>query len=562
MKLSDIRIGYKILGIIGVFGAASLAATIWNNYTMAQVQAKYEQIVRRDDPALLAATRMNEAAISLLAASYSLATEKCPGEDCTSALQEIKSDHDLFVKEYGRIEQYDASHAGQWHDFMQKFEAMYQDLDNRVLPQAEGSGDGHIAALMSNEYKTYVGFSREMRNLINSEEGSDGRKDNTIKKAVHDQARNSLIFSVLCILLITGISALVAFGDISRMMKRLTAQMGDIAGGRLDTDIDGLERKDELGRMANTLAVFKSSLQEAEHLRNENERVKDRAQAEQRSAQLALADRFEAQVLSIVNAVAAASTELEASAQTLTSTARDTTRQSEAVSRSADDSATGVQTVASASEEISASIAEIAGQTESSVAIIRSAESVAVRAGKTAGSLSSAATKIGDVVKLIQDIASQTNLLALNATIEAARAGEAGKGFAVVASEVKSLAAQTARATHEIVEQIADVQQATQDTVGSIGEITRAIGEISGISTAISAAVEEQLATVREIGRSTATVATATSEVSQNMAQVLQGSIETGAAAEQSLGAARELGTQAEYLNGQVNDFLRTIRAA
>ena len=562
MKLSDIRIGYKILGIIGVFGLSSLAATIWNNYTMAQVQAKYEQIVRRDDPALLAATRMNEAAISLLAASYSLATEKCPGDGCAEALEEIRGDHELFMKEYGRIERYDPTHGAQWRDFMTKFEAMYRDLDSRVLPQAQGQGDPRIAAFMSNEYRTYVNFSREMRNLINSEENSDSRKDNMIKQAVRDQARNALIFSIVCILLITGVSALIAFGDISRMMKRLTAQMSAIAGGRLDTAIDGLERKDELGSMANTLAVFKSSLKEAEILRGEADRTKADAEAGQRAAQLALADRFEAQVLGIVNAVAAASTELEASAQTLTSTARNTTRQSETMSRDAEDSAMGVQTVASASEEIGASIAEIAGQTESSVVIIRSAEAVAVRAGETAGSLSSAATKIGDVVKLIQDIASQTNLLALNATIEAARAGEAGKGFAVVASEVKSLAAQTARATHEIVEQIADVQQATQETVASIDEITRAIGEISGISTAISAAVEEQLATVREIGRSTATVAAATSNVSRNMADVLQGSIETGAAAEQSLGAARELGTQAEYLNGQVNDFLKTIRAA
>jgi methyl-accepting chemotaxis protein len=176
--------------------------------------------------------------------------------------------------------------------------------------------------------------------------------------------------------------------------------------------------------------------------------------------------------------------------------------------------------------------------------------------------LSEAATRVGNVVKLITDIAEQTNLLALNATIEAARAGEAGKGFAVVASEVKNLANQTAKATEEISAQIAGIQTATQDSVSAISGIGTTIGEISGIASAIAAAVEEQSAATQEIARNVQEAATGTSEVTSNISTVSQAAGETGAAATQVLSAAGELSSQATVLRQEFESFIHTIRAA
>ena len=275
-----------------------------------------------------------------------------------------------------------------------------------------------------------------------------------------------------------------------------------------------------------------------------------------------LAARFGATVFAVVETVAAASTELQASSETLSRTAQDTSGHAEVVARTADTSASNVQTVASASEEMSASIAEIAQQVGQSAQIARDAERKAAETNATVTTLAAAAEKIGKVVSLISDIAAQTNLLALNATIEAARAGDAGRGFAVVASEVKSLAEQTARATDEISNQIAEVQGATGAAVTAIDGIAATISEINEISAAISAAVEEQMAAVREITRNTGDVAAGTAEVSQAIGLVQEGASETGAAAEQALGAARELGQQANRLRSEVDGFLQTIRAA
>jgi methyl-accepting chemotaxis protein len=200
--------------------------------------------------------------------------------------------------------------------------------------------------------------------------------------------------------------------------------------------------------------------------------------------------------------------------------------------------------------------------------VARSSE-IAARAVDEAGrtrvtvdGLAATARKIGEVVKLISDIASQTNLLALNATIEAARAGEAGKGFAVVASEVKSLANQTAKATDEIGGQIAEMQSVTTAAVEAIKGIDRTIGEISEITVTISSAVEEQAAATREISRNTDEAAHGTQEVSHNIAEVNQAASETGAAATEILQSSGELSRQSESLRLGVEAFLGKIRAA
>ncbi len=275
-----------------------------------------------------------------------------------------------------------------------------------------------------------------------------------------------------------------------------------------------------------------------------------------------LADSFEAAIGEIVDTVSSAATELEASASTLTSTAARGQELTTMVAAASEEASTNVQSVASATEELSSSITEISRQVQESARVAGDAVSQARTTTDRVGELSAAAARIGDVVELINTIAGQTNLLALNATIEAARAGEAGRGFAVVASEVKALAEQTAKATGEIGQQIASIQTATDHSVGAIKDISHTIEKLSEISSTIAAAVEEQGAATQEISRNVQQAAAGTHQVSSNITDVQHGASETGSASAQVLAAAQSLSGDSNRLKLEVGKFLSTVRAA
>ncbi|HEX9791060.1 MAG TPA: PAS domain-containing methyl-accepting chemotaxis protein, partial [Kiloniellales bacterium] len=267
-------------------------------------------------------------------------------------------------------------------------------------------------------------------------------------------------------------------------------------------------------------------------------------------------------VSEVVDIVSSSSQELQSTAQSMASTAEETSRQSEAVAAASEEATTNVQTVASAAEEMSKSIEEIGQQVERSSSIASRAVSEADRTNVTVEGLAEAAQKIGEVVELISNIASQTNLLALNATIEAARAGDAGKGFAVVASEVKSLANQTAKATEDIAAQISGMQEATKGTVDAIKGIGKTISEISEIASGIASAVEEQSAATQEISRAVQEAASGTQEVSTNITSVNSAAVETGKSAGDVLSAAQELAKQGDVLRAEISKFLNDDKAA
>jgi methyl-accepting chemotaxis protein len=342
----------------------------------------------------------------------------------------------------------------------------------------------------------------------------------------------------------------------------IQAAMHKLAGGDMSADVAFGDRKDEIGALAGAMQTFKSSMIEAERLRAEQKETETRSAAQRRDDMSRLADDFQAKVGNIVGAVSGASVELESAARTLTKTAESTQQLSGMVTSSSQEASTNVQSVASATEELTGSVGEIARQVQESSRIAGEAVSQAQKTDARIGELSAAASRIGDVVKLITAIAEQTNLLALNATIEAARAGEAGHGFAVVAQEVKALASQTAKATDEIGTQIGAMQAATQDSVGAIKEIGETIGRIANIATTIAAAVEEQGAATQEISRNVHQAAKGTAEVVDNIGDVNRGANETGTASAQVLNSAQALARESGSLRQEVERFVQMVRAA
>ncbi len=350
---------------------------------------------------------------------------------------------------------------------------------------------------------------------------------------------------------------------ISKPVIGLCAGMRELADGNFDVVLPGLGRGDEVGDMAQAVETFKVKAEEKARAEAEAKAQQDRLAAQQRKADMIkLADTFEAAVGEIVETVSSASTELEASASTLTATAERAQEVTTMVAAASEEASTNVQSVASATEQLTSSVNEISRQVQESARIANDAVDQARKTNDRVAELSKAAGRIGDVVELINTIAGQTNLLALNATIEAARAGEAGRGFAVVASEVKALAEQTAKATGEIGQQISGIQAATQELVGAIREISGTIERLSEISSTIAAAVEEQGAATQEISRNVQQAAQGTMEVSSNITDVQRGASETGSASAQVLSAAQMLSGDSNRLKTEVGNFLATVRAA
>ncbi len=367
--------------------------------------------------------------------------------------------------------------------------------------------------------------------------------------------QRSLIAAGLVLLITLVVSMLVARG-ITRPLQRMTVAMNDLAGGKLDVEVPGIGRHDEIGEMAEAVEVFKSNAVARLALEAEQKEAEARAVARRKADMHKLADDFEGAVGEIIETVSSASTELEASAGTLSSTAERAQELATMVAAASEEASTNVQSVASATEEMASSVNEISRQVQELARMANEAVDQARKTNDRVGELSKAAARIGDVVELINTIAGQTNLLALNATIEAARAGEAGRGFAVVASEVKALAEQTAKATGEIGQQITGIQAATQESVNAIKEISGTIEKLSEISSTIAAAVEEQGAATQEISRNVQQAAHGTQQVSSNITDVQRGAGETGSASSQVLSAAQSLSGDSNRLKLEVGKFL------
>jgi methyl-accepting chemotaxis protein len=381
-------------------------------------------------------------------------------------------------------------------------------------------------------------------------------------------AADSYSFAFMLVSIILGAAVIIGIGvgfylvqDVSSGINSIIEPMQALGKGELSAEVPHRGEKTEIGAMADVLQIFKEALI-AKKAADEAAAADAEAKIERGRRVDNITREFETMIGEIVQTVSSASTQLEASASTLTSTADRSQRLATTVAGASEEASTNVQSVASATEEMASSVGEISRQVQESARMAGDAVGQARTTTERVSELSKAASRIGDVVELINTIAGQTNLLALNATIEAARAGEAGRGFAVVASEVKALAEQTAKATGEIGQQISGIQAATNDSVGAIKEISSTIERLSEISSAIAAAVEEQGAATQEIARNVQQAAQGTQQVSSNITDVQRGATETGTASSQVLSAAQMLSNDSGRLKSEVSKFLTNVRAA
>jgi len=404
-----------------------------------------------------------------------------------------------------------------------------------------------------------------------------GRLSNAVKvaEAALDAARNhtseqhsAALRSLVLQLALLASALVLTFGAMMAVTRRVIKPLHNmrdamlqVASGDLTVDTGYGDRRDEIGALAGALETFKQ--QAADKLRiEEQERERNAGAATRQKAIETHVGEFETTVRQTLQKLGDASSQMRTTSSGLSAVSRQTNERVQVAEKASGEASMSVESVASASEELSASINDISQQAAHAAGIASRAVGQARDTDGTVQGLAKSAGRIGEVVGLINTIAAQTNLLALNATIEAARAGEAGRGFAVVASEVKSLASQTAKATEEISEQIADIQKVAGEAIDAIKGIGSIIGEVNEVATAIAAAVQEQGAATQEITRSTQHAAQGTKNVSDNITGVKTDADASAAAAEDVKRASETLETQSQELGNQVTEFLGKIRAA
>jgi methyl-accepting chemotaxis protein len=565
--LARVKIMTKILAVIMLLAAVA-AGTSWLGIrAMSSMNDDAETMASTAKRALEAA-RASTSLITLSSAEFQVALD--PRPENRAIVHKLVDEQIKLFKE--RVEHFSKTRDEKTRAMMPAIKeamAAYEKGMEKTLRLADETRDVQLSEqverLRTSAMSSQVAAVKLRAELRAAAEQLDNRVNEFAKQASEEYlATSNQLMIVAAIGIILGVLAgyLIAQSGIVKPINLLKSVMEAFAHNNLTAEVPGTDRRDELGDIARTVEVFKKNGLEVERMRAD-QLVTEKRNTEQRKADMyKLADDFEGAVGEIIETVSSASTELEASASTLTSTAERAQELTTMVAAASEEASTNVQSVASATEELTSSVNEISRQVQESARMAGEAVDQARKTNDRVGELSKAAARIGDVVELINTIAGQTNLLALNATIEAARAGEAGRGFAVVASEVKALAEQTAKATGEIGQQISGIQAATQESVGAIKEISGTIERLSEISSTIAAAVEEQGAATQEISRNVQQAALGTQQVSSNITDVQRGASETGSASSQVLSAAQSLSGDSNRLKLEVGKFLHSVRAA
>ena len=563
--LNNLRMVFKVGLIAALMGVVMFGLVAYMTGGLTSLDEAYSDVVKRVDTSAVLAARSARKAETYREAAFELLTETTDAgnarllkvtqnmsAEVMEALGKIKADLPEKATEIGR------SIEGLGNAFTACKPAV-EFASTTTTPEENTKAAERMRTECNDLLQKAVTSQIEL--AIAMEDFAKAKADAQHSNAV-TQVRSAWIISVLAGAGAIGVALCIGIFGIARPLGALVGLLQRMARGE-DVAMTGHERGDEIGDTARAVDGVKTMLAEKARVEAEAKIKQDEIAARQRrSDMLQLADRFEGAVGEIITTVSNASTELEASASSLTGNAARSQTLATTVAAASEEASTNVHSVAAATEELSSSVTEISRQVQESARMASEAVGQARSTTERVSELSKAASRIGDVVELINTIAGQTNLLALNATIEAARAGEAGRGFAVVASEVKALAEQTSKATDEISQQISGIQSATQESVGAIKEIGNTIAKMSEIASTIASAVEEQGAATREISRNVQQAAHGTQQVSTSVADVRRGASETGASSAEVLAAAKSLSSESGRLKLEVGRFLGAVRSA
>ncbi len=558
--LNNISISKKIAAIIVIFVVSFCALAVYSITSLSEMRASYGLITDRYMPInrLLGQIDTAESDYRTAVAQHILATT---AETTAAAETALKETNDLIQSKLDEITAFNLSPEGQaridaaeatWDAYVEKAANVIELSRNQQNEEA-------LAAFRANKPQ----FVAAAEALNKSIEFQNERTADVTKKSLelYNSLKLETALAAATLLVLGVLIFLYNNAQLSKPLNNSVSIMRRLAAGELHMLIPETTRKDEVGQIITSLVVFKESGIKARDAA-EQEKVEMQNRLARTERMNKLTREFEAEVSGIVSTLASAATEMQGTASNMAALSEQTSQQATAVAAAGTQTSANVQTVATATEELSASIAEIGRQVEQSSNITESTVKMADTVSREMQQLLDASQKIGGVVELISSIANQTNLLALNATIEAARAGDAGKGFAVVASEVKNLASQTMKATTEITDQIAGVQDAIKKSFDSVGTINIKIGDISHTTSTIAAAIQEQDAATRDISQNVQQAASGTQQVSDNIASVTEAAGSTGQAATDVLSASRELSQQAEALRGRVDRFISDVKAA
>jgi methyl-accepting chemotaxis protein len=561
LRLSNIRILPKLLVILALIGVIVGECVWYAQSRMRQIDEDYSAFINRETVAVAEARRLNRLLFELNYWVYRIIAEtedsqmQSANRGFEAAVLRVKPTIEILRSKAPTFTAQIDEQSGRVERFM-------RDVGEVRRLGTSNQNDKAIALAHSALDPVFADLAQNGNQLADDITAYMAKSSDDLTDQTNVTCLNLILFSALGMLAGLIAAVIISTIGITRPLDGLVSVLQRMAQGDVDAEIKEAARRDEIGAVGKAVEgikamVARKAAEEAEVRRA----AEEAAAAARKRTMLELADGFERAVGGIVGLVSSSATELQATAQTMTASATETASQSTTVAAAAEQAAANVQTVAAA-EELGSSVQEIGRQVLGSANLAQAAVGEADETQHLVQALSQAAARIGDMVGLISNIAGQTNLLALNATIEAARAGDAGRGFAVVASEVKELAAQTAKATEEISQQIGQIQGVTGQAVSAIEGITGRIREIDSVATSIAAAVEEQGAATQEIVRNVAQAATGTNEVTTNITGVAQASEQTGSAASQVLDAAGELSRQSEHLGAEVSRFLTTVRAA